>query len=65
MKHIEEQALVKENQHGSRKLSPALLELLEFYESVNMHIDRENPVYNAYSQPDPMIWLCYPELEFG
>ncbi|XP_061469435.1 uncharacterized protein LOC133378834 isoform X1 [Rhineura floridana] len=49
-KHIEEQALLKQSQHGFCKGKSCLGNLLEFFESVNKHIDRGDPVDIVYFQ---------------
>lgn len=39
-KHIEEQALLKQSQHGFCKCKSCLINLLEFFESFSKHINK-------------------------
>ena len=48
LKHIEEQALLRENQHGFCKGKSCLTNLLEFFEKVNRHVDAGEPVDIVY-----------------
>ena len=44
LKHREEQALLRGNQHGFSKGKSCLTNLLEFFEKVNRHVDVGEPV---------------------
>ena len=48
LKHIEEQTLLRENQHGFLKGKSCLTNLLEFFEKVNRHVDLGEPVDIVY-----------------
>ena len=45
-KYSEEQALLRENQHGFCKGKSCLTNLLEFFEKVNRHVGAGEPVDN-------------------
>ena len=47
-KHIEKQALLRENQHGFCKGKFYLTKLLEFFEKANRHVDAAKPVDIVY-----------------
>ena len=48
IKHVEEQALMMESQHGFCKGRSCLTNLLEFFEKVNRHVDVGEPVDIVY-----------------
>ena len=48
LKHIEEQALLRENQHGFYKDKSRLTSLLEFFEKVLRHVNVGTPVDIVY-----------------